>query len=244
MRRHSNTNFINAIIQCVISMANFPSTIYQNGMCDSLYKAIYSIETKNILEELCEYLIAEITTRYICNNCKQTSASLSTRTKHIPVFMKRFDESPRAAYQITSDKEQATSILKCSFCDDTFIDHRILTIGSQIFHAYPKCIMSLLDHEIKESDLFDYRIELIDENRIIHPYRTESLIFVSKYSNCITVLRKESSLQYLSFRENPYSNGVAINQSEIMDLYDTSSHVLIFSSQVYTIVYQYFIKVS
>ncbi len=78
MRRHSNTNFINAIIQCVISIANFPSTIYQNGICDSLYKAIYLIETKNVLEELCGYFIADITTRYMCNHCQQTSPSLSS----------------------------------------------------------------------------------------------------------------------------------------------------------------------
>lgn len=202
-------------------------------MCDLLCHAIHAIKNNNALEQLREYFIADITTRYLCNNCQQTSASLSSRTKTIPLFMRRFGNSSRAACRITSDKEQAMSIHKCSFCDDTFLDSRILNIDSQVFHTLPKCIMSLFDDGIETSDLFDYRIQLTDENQNTYHYRTESLVFVSKYSNSITVLRKKSTLQYVVFRENPYSNEIIVDQSDIMDLYDTSSHVLIFSSQVY-----------
>lgn len=190
------------------------------------------IENNDLLEDLLKYFITDITTRYLCNSCQQTSASFSTRLKTFPIFMKRFNNNPRAACSITCTQRQSTSLQKCSFCDDIFTDQRILNIDSQLFHTLPKVIMSLLHDDIQTSDLFDHRIQLVDENQISYNYATESLLFVSKYSNCITVLRKDSTLKYVSFSENPYSTGVIIGESDIMNLYDTSSHILIFSTQV------------
>ena len=227
VRRQSNANFVNAIIQCITSVVHVSTTTYQNDICDSLCHAINMIETKNELQMLFQHFIADITNYYTCDQCQQTSQSLSSRKKQIYLFMKSSKNTFRTACAITAYGNQLEPSSKCAACQKTSFD-QILNIESQVFHKCPEFIISLLDEDIQKENLFDYAVQMNDEKKNEHRYHTESLIFISKYSNSITVVRRESNIQYLAFHENPYSNGQLIDEPNLTDLYYTSSNVLIF----------------
>ena len=207
------------------------SLIHQSGMCDSLHKAVITIETTNELRELHQRLFANITTFFHCGHCHQIPDSLSSPINKIFVYMKACDSTSRLAFPIMSGTEIVNTEQQCSFCNYKPSD-RILKIEMQICDTCPKVAMSILDSDIDTSNLFDYEMHLIDAKNNKYQYRTKSLLFISKYSNNITLLRRDNGSRYVAHGENPYSRGIFIGDSEVMNLYHTASNVLIFSNQV------------
>jgi hypothetical protein len=145
--------------------------------------------------------------------------------------MKTYENTSRLAFPITSTSEKSIIAQRCSFCNSK-PGERILKIEMQTNNICPKVIISILNSDIEISNLFDYEMQLTDAENDRYQYRTKSLLFISKYSNNITVLRRDDDLRYIAYRENPYSQGTFIDDSELMSLYDTASNVLIFLNQV------------
>lgn len=79
--------------------------------------------------------------------------------------------------------------------------------------------------------IFDSELDLINVQNTNYSYRAASVLLISRYSDIITVIKKESS-DYIQYIGNTYSEPIVLSYSKMADLFDTSGTILIFYYQV------------
>ncbi|CAF3501805.1 unnamed protein product [Rotaria socialis] len=86
------------------------------------------------------------------------------------------------------------------------------------------------DRSIRPKDLFEGDITLTDINNFQHSYTPTSCLMISRYSDTIIIVKKESN-KLLQYTGDAYSVAADLSYTKLNDILDTSSTILIFYRQ-------------
>ena len=89
----------------------------------------------------------------------------------------------------------------------------------------------MADRNSRVKDLFDSSIKLTDENNVLHMYKPTAILLISRYSDAGVVIKREAS-GYVQFNDDHFLTSKALTASNMADLTDTCSHILVFYHQV------------
>ncbi|CAF5228016.1 unnamed protein product, partial [Rotaria magnacalcarata] len=90
------------------------------------------------------------------------------------------------------------------------------------------------DRSIRPKDIFEGDITLTDINNFQHAYTPTSCLMISRYSDTIIIVKKESN-KLLQYTGDAYSVAADLSYTKLNDILDTSSTFLIFYRQVFEV---------
>ena len=113
---------------------------------------------------------------------------------------------------------------------DTFFPHfsfQTRNHGLTIFVSF----QSYKKPPVRHDCLFDETLDFNDFYDVQHHYTPIAILLISRFSDSITVVKRESQ-GYVQFLQEDYSQSAHLSHSSFSDMIDTSSSILIFHIQV------------
>lgn len=80
--------------------------------------------------------------------------------------------------------------------------------------------------------MFNANISLYDVHNILYNYIPTTLFCIRAYSDNITLVKKEHG-DYIQFIGDLFSERISLSFNKLLDIFDTSSSILVFHHQVF-----------
>ncbi|CAM4846474.1 unnamed protein product, partial [Rotaria magnacalcarata] len=220
-------HFIQAIVKCSSDTCEF--THDSIPLCITLQQSCSIIENDNKFGELNDLLRAEIKSFYSCYLCHDKHESLFILVKQIFIFKTNVNNDIVGFPIVTRADNQAYPQECCSNCNCS-IKNVELPVHKQIFIKCPIYLIYYADRSIRPKDLFEGDTTLTDINNFQHSYTPTSCLMISRYSDTIIIVKKESN-KLLQYTGDAYSVAADLSYTKLNDILDTSRTIFIFYRQ-------------
>ncbi len=126
-----------------------------------------------------------------------------------------------------------------------FKSYLYLSNDSRIFHlikVFFYCFQTCINAKIANNNPFENNIFLRDIHDQEYNYAATALLCFSAYSDNISLIKKKSN-KYIQLIGDTFSEQTSLTFNNLLDIFDTSSSVLVFNHQVYiiTFVHMFFV---
>ncbi|CAF3777950.1 unnamed protein product [Rotaria sordida] len=221
-------NLFQAIFKCTLD-TNFTS--FNNIQSSRTIQEVFSIiETNPQFHELNDKLNASIKFYFRCNFCGDTPDNLSSSDNQIFLFKQNMNNQLVGYPVVSNNMNQNNTNWICNNCNNS-TNNLEMDIHKQVFLKSPSCIITCIDPKVENNPL-DNHICLRDMDDKEYNYGATALLCFSAYSDNVGLVKKKSN-KYVQLIGDAFSEETLLTFSNLSDIFDTSSSILIFHHQVY-----------
>ncbi|CAF1368369.1 unnamed protein product, partial [Rotaria sordida] len=220
-------NLFQAIIKCTVN-TNFTSSNNIQS-CRTIQEICSIIETNPQFHELNNKLNANIKSYFRCSFCGDTPDNLSSSDNQIFIFKQNMNNQLVGYPVLSNNMNQNNTSWICNSCNNS-TNNLEMDIHKQVFLKCPSCLITCINPKVENNPL-DNHICLRDMDDKEYNYGATALLCFSAYSDNVGLVKKKSN-KYVQLIGDAFSEETLLTFSNLSDIFDTSSSILIFHPQI------------
>ncbi|CAF4455530.1 unnamed protein product [Rotaria sp. Silwood2] len=222
-------NLFQAIIKCILDI-NFTS--FNNiQSCRTIQEVCSIIETNPQFHELNDKLNASIKSYFRCNFCGDTPDNLSSSDNQIFLFKQNLNNQLVGYPVVSNNMNQNNTNCICNNCNNS-TNNLEMDIQKQVFLKCPSCLITCINPKVERNNPLDNYICLRDMDDKEYNYGATALLGFSAYSDNVALVKKKSN-KYIQLIGDAFFEETSLTFSKLLDIFDTSSSILLFHHQLY-----------